>query len=157
SGSSARRLRGRGLLLHMGWNLPAGRFQYVVLCAATVNLKRAQEVDKIPGVIRLNGVGIGGHGSTVEASHENPVDVSIRGTALKPRVVPALNKVVRPDGLILAVGQRRCRRAVSLPLRPVTFPAFQFCVQRFAMGNAFNGYGRLGRNRDRLASFLLLP
>ena len=64
--------------------------------------------------------------SAVDAGHEDLVDILIRGTAFEAGIVPTSREIVGPNGLILAVGQRRRRRTVSIVCRgPVPEPALR--------------------------------
>jgi hypothetical protein len=129
-------VRGRFGLLYVGGNFPSCRFENFVLFAVTIDLQSAEEVNQIPGIVWLNDIRERRHGSTIHAGHEDLVDILIGGTAFEAGIILATRKVVWTNGLIFAVGKSRCRRAVSLALRAMAFPAFQLREQGLAVSNA---------------------
>ena len=133
------------------------RPQNFVLFTVTVNLQRTQEMDEIPGVVRLNHVSKGRHGRAVQAGHEDRVDILVGAAALEARIFSAQSKVVGTDRIVFAVGEGRGGRTVALPVRTMALPAFEFGEERFAMGNALDGDRRLRRNSDWRAGFFVLP
>jgi hypothetical protein len=117
-------------------------------------LKGAQEMNKIPGIVRLNNVGERRHGRAIHAGHENAVEVLIGFAALE---AGTSRKVIGTNRVILTVGKRRSRWAVAMPFGSVTFPTFHFLKKFAPMENAFDGYGGFGRNVDRRAGFFGFP
>src|SRR5580658_450012 len=114
-------------------------------------------MNQIPGIVQLNHVREGRHGRAIHTGHEDLVDILVGNAALETRIVSARGEVVGADRIVLAVGERGGGRAVTLAVRTVTFPAFQFRKQSLAVGNALDGDRRLGRNRDWRAGFFMLP
>src|SRR5258708_34734988 len=109
------------------------------------------------GVVWLNEGREGGDWSAVHAGHEDFIDILVGAAAFESRVVPAQGKVVGTNRLIFAVGESRGGRAVALPVRTVTLPAFELGEERFAVGNAIDGNRGLGGNLDRFAGFFFFP
>ena len=115
--------------------------QNLVFFAVTVDLQRTQEVDEIPGVVRLDHVSERRHGRAVHAGHEDLVDILVGVAALEARVTLARGEVVGTNRQIFAVGESRGRWTVALPVRTVTLPAFELGEERFAVGNALEVTG----------------
>ena len=80
--------------------------EYFVLLAVTMDLQRAQEVDEIPRVVRLDDVGKRRHRRAIDAGHEDLVDILIGRAALETGIVSAVGEVVGANRLIFAVGER---------------------------------------------------
>ena len=118
------------------------------------HLQRAQEVHEVPGILRLDNIDKGRHRCTVQAGHKNLVEVLIGHSALEAR---ASGKVVRADGLIVAVGEGRSRWAVPEAFLTVALPAFQLLEEFLAMLDALHGELRLRWNTDRIARLVILP
>ena len=131
-----------------------GAFPQRQFRALVPDLQRAQIVHEVPGLFGLDDVGKRRHGRAVQTGHEDFVEVTVRCTALEavPRV-----KVVRPNRLVIAVGESICCRPIAAPFRTVAFPTFEFLVQSLAVLDAVEGEGRFGRHRDGLARFVGNP
>src|SRR5260370_13845614 len=114
-------------------------------------------MDEVPGVVRLNHVREGGHWSAVHAGHEDFIDILVGAAALESRIVLAQGKVVGTNRLIFAVGEGRGGRAVALPVRTVTLPAFELGEERFAVGNAIDSNRGLDGNLDLFAGSFFFP
>src|ERR1700733_15433879 len=114
-------------------------------------------MNQVPSIIGLNYIGEGGHRRSIHARHEDLVDILVGAAALEARAVSARGKVVRTNRIVLAVGQGRGRRPVTLTVGAVTLPAFELREQRLAMGNAFDSDRGLRRNCDRRACLFLVP
>ena len=140
---------GRHLLRAFLGGFPQCQFRALVR-----DLKRPQEVHEVPGIVRLDDIGKGGHGCTVQTSHKNLVEVLIGRSALKAR---ASSKVVGPDWLVVAVGERRSRGAIAEAFLPVALPAFQLLEEFLAMLDAFDRRLRFRWNINRVARLLVFP
>src|SRR6202008_2799030 len=112
---------------------------------------------EVPVVIGLNDIGKRRHRCSVQAGHEDAIEVIVRASTLESRVVPAIGKVIRTNWLIFAVGQRRCRGSVSASLLPMTLPALHLLEQFSTVRNALRCDGWLRRNLDRVSRLLALP
>src|ERR1700693_5295516 len=100
-------------------------------------------MNQIPRLGRFEVVGEGRHWSPIETGHEDAVQILIGLPTLE---ACSGRKIVRPDGVVLAVGEGGGRRAISVTGRSMTFPAFHFLEKRPAMKNALYRRGSLGRN-----------
>src|SRR5208283_1246867 len=125
----------------------------VVLLAVPVDLQRTQEMNEIPGIVRLNYVGEGWHRRAIQTGHEDLVDILVGLAALEARIVATGREVVGADRIVLAVGESRGGGAIALTMCAMTFPALQFGEECLAVGNALERNGGLWRNRDRRAGF----
>ena len=74
---------------------------------------------------------------------ENLIEILIGRAAFEAR---AGGEVIRPDGLIVAVGERGGRGTVAAAFLPVALPAFQFLEKFLAVLDAFDRELRFGRN-----------
>src|SRR5271154_1565224 len=92
-------------------------------------------MDKIPCVAWLYHVRERRHRSAVNAGHEDPIEILVRVTALKPR---AGGKVIWTDWIVLAVSERRSGWTVPVTPRTVTLPAFHFLEELPPVQNAFD-------------------
>ena len=70
--------------------------------ALVPDLEGTEIVNQIPGLFGLDYVGKGRHRRSVDAGHEDFVEIAIAGTALE--TVTGI-KVVRADRLIVAIGK----------------------------------------------------
>src|SRR5580698_10964300 len=70
------------------------------------HLQGAQEMHQVPCVVRLDHIGKRRHRRSVQAGHEDPVEVAVRIAAHEPF---ARGKIKRLDGIALAIGQRGSR------------------------------------------------
>src|ERR1700723_3059151 len=85
-------------------------------------LQGAQEMHQVPCVVRLDHIRKRRHRRSVEAGHEDPVEVAVRVAAHEP---VARGKIKRLDGKTLAVCEGRCRRTVRVTFGAMALPAFQ--------------------------------
>src|SRR5712664_181604 len=146
---SARDPAGGNLLGALFRGLPQREFGALVR-----HLQSAQEVHKVPRFFRLDHVRERRHRSSVQASHEYLVEVPVGDAAFKPRPD---GKVVRTDRIIVAIGERRGRRAIAAALLAVAFPAFQLLKQFLAVLNALDGELGLGRNVNGITGLFVFP
>src|SRR5438477_7356319 len=119
---------GRHLLRALFGGFPQCQFRALVS-----DLKRPQEVHEVPSVVGLNDVGKGRHRRAVQTSHKNLVEVLIGRSTFKAR---ASSKVIGPDWLVVAVGERRSRWAVAEAFLTVALPAFQLLEEFLSMLDA---------------------
>src|ERR1700680_4557905 len=119
-----------------------------------VHLQGAQVMHQVPCFIGLNHVGKRWHWSAIQAGDKNLVQIAIAHPALE---AGASDKVVRANGLIVAVGQCRGCRTIAPPFLSVTLPAFEFLKKFLAMLDAFHSQCRFGRNVDWITRLFRLP
>src|ERR1700730_12250299 len=78
------------------------------------HLQSAQEMYQVPRVVRLDRVREGRHWRTIEAGHEDAIQIAVAIAAHKSL---ARRKIKGLDGIALAIRQRRSRGAVRVTLR----------------------------------------
>ena len=119
-----------------------------------VDLQSTEEVHQVPGLFRLEVIGEGRHGRSIQTRHKDFVQVLVGLAALKART---LGKVVRTDRLIVVVGQCGGGRTVPMAFLAVAFPAFHFCEEFFPVFDAVHRQGRFRRYADGRARLFVLP
>src|ERR1700692_3365263 len=114
-------------------------------------------MNQIPGVVRLNHIGKGGHRRASHTGDEDFVNIPVSVAAFKTRIIFAQREVVRTNRLVLAVSQCCGGWTVAFAVRTMTLPAFELGEECLTVGNALQGNRRLGRNLDGRASLLSIP
>src|SRR5262245_1446049 len=110
-------------------------------------------VGQVPGLLRADGLGEGGHRRPVETGHENAVDIRARFAGLDV----ALREVIGSDGVSPAVLELLGRRAVTLAALAVALGAFELLVHRAASLDGVPGVRGLRRDGDGRSGLFLLP
>src|SRR5512132_2245821 len=104
---------------------------------------------EIPGFGWLQVIHEGWHRSTVQAGHENLVEILIGVSALE---AAAGCKIVWPDWIVFAIGKRCRRRSIAVSGRTVTLPALHPLEDRPSAKNALDRAGSLYWNDDRCST-----
>src|SRR6266851_4666765 len=117
-------------------------------------LQCAQVEHQVPGLVGLHVVGKRRHRRTVEAGHEDTIEVAVFSAALEPGLVVKVERLDRP---VLIIRQGIGGRTVPSALNPVTLPALQFLKHRLPSLDPVRGDRWRGRNLDRCARLLRFP
>src|SRR6202041_8346 len=118
------------------------------------HLQGAQEMHQIPRIVRLNHVRERRHRRSVEAGHEDAIQIAVSIAAHEP---VAGRKIKRLDGIALAVGQSRSRWTIGITRRAVALPAFQLLEEFAAVQDAFNRDWRFRRYVERCPGLFFRP
>src|SRR6266478_256017 len=130
-----------------------GGFPERKLRALVGDLQRAEKMNQVPGLFRLDHVGERRHWRAVQPGHKNFVEVMVGRTALEAR---AHCEIVGTNRLIVAIGQGRCRRAIAASFRAMALPALQLLEKLLAVLNRFDTELRLGWDINRITGLFAL-
>ena len=85
-------------------------------------------MDEVPALVRAHPITPSGHRRTVQAGHENPIEVRVCRAALESGTG---REIIGRNRIALIVPQRRRRGAVAAPALTVTLKTFQRLLVEF--------------------------
>src|ERR1700722_10794833 len=145
-------------LLRWGRSIRINRLQPKLfrqhLFLAVLMHERPQIEHQVPRLFGLDVVGKRRHGSAVQASHEDPIDILIGIAAFWPG---AIGKVEGRDGTSEIIGERRGGGSVGHTLNAVALPALHPGKHIPPGLDAVGSHFRLRRNHDRRPWFFVRP